>query len=67
MDVDSVRATCKEMESEESNGDMEDLPGNLVSVNEAAPLPVDWDKAEGTRRAGDVPPVRRARRGGGGG
>ena len=55
------------MQSEETDGDVENLAGNLVAVDEAAPLAVDGDQAEGAGGAGDVAPVGGGGRDSGGG
>ena len=54
----SLHASCIEMESEESDADMQGLAGNFVSVNERAPVSVDGDQSQGTRRARYITPVR---------
>ena len=67
VDVDGVSAAGVEVQGEEADRDVEDLAGDLVAVDEAAPLSVDWDEAQRAWRAGDVTPVGGRRRGSGGG
>lgn len=45
------------VESEEADREVEDFAGDLVPVNEGAPVSVDGDKTYWRGRAGDVTPV----------
>ena len=45
------------MESEEADGEVEDFAGDLVPVDEGAPVSMDRDKTYWRGRAGDVTPV----------
>lgn len=57
MDASGGGAAGVEVQGEEADGEMEGFAGDLVAVDEAAPVPVDGDEAEGGGRAGDFAPV----------
>ncbi len=57
VDASGGGAAGVEVQGEEADGEVEGFAGDLVAVDEAAPVPVDGDEAEGGGRARDFTPV----------
>lgn len=60
VDLVSLNAASVEMKREEADGDMESFARDFVPVNEATPVSMDWDQAQGARRSTEVSPEGRA-------